>query len=145
MSDHPDDATAELADRLHSAAIRLLRRLRQEDAHAGVSGPGLSALSVLAFNDGLTPTALAHIEQVSLPTVSRALKELDAQDLIERRVDPEDRRSQRLHVTDAGRARFAEGRARRVDRLARALDTLSPEDRDTLARAVRVLAGLGPV
>ena len=40
------------ADRLHSAAIRLLRTLRVEDRASGLSAPRLSALSVLdAAND----------------------------------------------------------------------------------------------
>ena len=39
----------ETADRLHSAAIHLLRRVSREDAGSGVSPPRLSALSVLVF------------------------------------------------------------------------------------------------
>src|SRR5262249_59491255 len=38
---------AELADRLHSAAIHLLRRLRRTDPQTGISAAQLSALSVL--------------------------------------------------------------------------------------------------
>ena len=40
-------ATPELADRLHSAAIHLLRRARRTDPLTGVSAAQLSALSVL--------------------------------------------------------------------------------------------------
>jgi len=43
-----DDAEV-IADRLHSAAIHLLRRLRREDATSGLSAPRLSALSVIVF------------------------------------------------------------------------------------------------
>jgi len=48
-----DDAEA-IADRLHSAAIHLLRRLRREDATSGLSAPRLSALSVIVFGGPLT-------------------------------------------------------------------------------------------
>jgi hypothetical protein len=39
----------ETADLLHSAAIRLLRMVRVEDAQAGIGPAQLSALSVLVF------------------------------------------------------------------------------------------------
>ena len=48
-----DDAEV-IADRLHSAAIHLLRRLRREDATSGLSAPRLSALSVIVFGGPLT-------------------------------------------------------------------------------------------
>ena len=38
-----------VADALHSAAIHLLRRVRQEDDRTGVTPGRLSALSVLVF------------------------------------------------------------------------------------------------
>ena len=69
---------SELADRLHSAAIRFLRRVRRADADAGLTGPQGSALSVLVFGGETTPGRLAAIEQVSAPTISRLIKELEA-------------------------------------------------------------------
>ena len=52
------------ADRLHSAAIHLLRSLRVEDQVSGLSGPRLSALSVIVFGGPLPMSALAAAEQV---------------------------------------------------------------------------------
>ena len=48
----------QVADQLHSAAIRLLRFVRKEDAASGVTGAQLSALSVLAFGGPMTLGAL---------------------------------------------------------------------------------------
>ena len=45
----PRPSPADLADRLHSAAIHLLRRLRREDDASGLPAPQLSALSVIVF------------------------------------------------------------------------------------------------
>jgi hypothetical protein len=39
----------EMATGLHSAAVRLLRMLRREDKASDLSGPRLSALSVIVF------------------------------------------------------------------------------------------------
>ena len=53
-----------VADRLHSAAIHLLRRLRVEDEALGISAPRLSALSVLVFAGPRRVGELAEAEQV---------------------------------------------------------------------------------
>ena len=53
-----------MADRLHSAAIHLLRRLRVEDEALGISAPRLSALSVLVFAGPRRVGELAEAEQV---------------------------------------------------------------------------------
>ena len=55
----PKDESERIADRLHSAAIHLLRRLRREDAKTGLSAPRLSALSVVVFGGPLTLGELA--------------------------------------------------------------------------------------
>src|SRR3954469_5829393 len=60
-----------VADRLHSAAIHLLRRLRAADAASGLTAPRLSALSVVVFGGPQTITSLAAAEQVRLPTMTR--------------------------------------------------------------------------
>ena len=54
-----DNANDALADRWHSLAIHLLRRLRREDLKAGLTGPRLSALSVIVFGGPITLGELA--------------------------------------------------------------------------------------
>jgi hypothetical protein len=49
----------EVADRLHSAAIHVLRRAGDEDAASGLSRARLSALSVVVFRGPLTLGDLA--------------------------------------------------------------------------------------
>jgi DNA-binding MarR family transcriptional regulator len=143
MSTPPlDDASLQTADRLHSAAIHLLRRLRGEDPASGLSAPRLSALSVVVFAGPLTMSALAEAEQVRPPTVSRLVKELEAEHLVEREQDPHDRRIQRVHATAKGRRLLEAGRKRRVARLAEELERLAPADRKILARAARLLERL---
>ena len=131
-----------LADRLHSAAIRLLRSLRTEDDATGLSAPRLSALSVLVYRGPMTVGELAAAEQVRPPSTSRLLTDMEALGLVERRVDEGDARVRRVHATAAGRAVLEEGRRRRVARLAAALETLPSGERQVLERALRVLEGL---
>lgn len=133
---------AQVADRLHSAAIHLLRRLRAEDSASGLSAPRLSALSVIVFAGPLTLGELADAEQVRPPTISRLVKELEVQGLVERLPDPEDGRVQRVRATDQGRDLLHEGRARRVAALTRDLEALPESDLATLARAATLLERL---
>lgn len=127
------------ADRLHSAAIRLLRRLRTADAETGLSAPRLSALSVVVFRGPLTLTALAEAEQVRPPTITRLVQHLERDGLVERLPHPTDGRVTRIQATPAGRRLLGAGRERRVEQLAADLASLSPADRRTLGRAVDVL------
>lgn len=137
---NPD--SADVADRLHSAAIRLLRRLRKQDAASGLTGPQASALSVLVFAGPLNLGALAAAEQVRAPTMSRLIKDMEALGLVLRRPDPSDARGVRLEATEKGRAMFDRARERRLTTLTGAVRRLSEGDRRTLDRAARLVMEL---
>lgn len=132
------DATA-LADRLHSAAIHLLRRLRREDDASGLPAPQLSALSVIVFGGPITLGDLARAEQVRPPTITKVVASLESAGLVARDVDANDRRIVRVKATARGGKLLQDGRQRRVAALTSSLDELSAPDRALLARAVPVL------
>ena len=127
---------------LQSAMIGVLRRLRRVDREAGQSGPRLSALSVLAFAGPLSLSRLAAAEQVSLPSASRLVRELERAGLVRRSADPDDARAIVLAVTPKGRALMQRGRERRVEALNAAAARLAPAERDALARAAPALSAL---
>ncbi|HSW28078.1 MAG TPA: MarR family transcriptional regulator [Longimicrobiales bacterium] len=133
---------ARVADRLHSAAIHVLRRVRVEDAKSGLTPPRLSALSVIVFRGPLTLGELAAAEQVRPPTVTRLVRDLEADGLARVHPDPEDRRVRRVEATERGRCLLHEGRRRRVERLARDVAALPSSERDALSRGVDVLEAL---
>ncbi|HEX9729358.1 MAG TPA: MarR family transcriptional regulator [Gemmatimonadales bacterium] len=135
----PSEADFATADRLHSAAIHLLRRLRQEDAAGGLTAPRLSALSVVVFAGPVTLGELATAEQVTPPTITRIARDLEREGLVDRLPDPADGRVQRLRATSKGRRLLQEGRNRRVARLARDLRLLGRADRALVARAADVI------
>ncbi len=132
-------STGDLADRLHSAAIHLLRRLRREDDASGLPAPQLSALSVIVFGGPLTLGALATAEQVRPPTITRLVEKLERAGLVERTADPADGRVARVAATPRGVKLLHEGRRRRVASLAAALGELPACERAALARAVPIL------
>src|ERR1041385_4464536 len=91
------------ADRLHSAAIHLLRSLRAEDRSSGLSGPRLSALSVIVFGGPIAMSALAAAEQVRPPTITKLVAELERLGLVERTRDAADHRGIQVRATAKGR------------------------------------------
>ena len=129
----------ELADRLHSAAIHLLRRLRTADDATGLTAPKSSALSVLVFGGPATLSRLAQLEQVRPPTMTRLVAELERQGLVERKPDPDDRRVVWIHPTESAKKILLEGRARRVARLENDLKQLRPAEFKRLASALELL------
>src|SRR6185436_10921902 len=133
---------ADVADRLHSAAIHLLRRLRAEDAAAGLTGPQLSALSVIVFRGPISLGALATAEQVRPPTISRLIRELERQQLVERAGHDTDARVRHVRATEAGKRLLAEGRARRVAALTKEITALPASQRRLLRDAAELLEGL---
>src|SRR4030081_1820391 len=82
----------ETADRLHSSAIHLLRRLRVRDRESGVGPAQLSALSVLVFGGPRSLSELADAEQVRPPTMSRIVAGLERAGLVRRRATEDGRR-----------------------------------------------------
>jgi DNA-binding MarR family transcriptional regulator len=132
----------DVADRLHSAAIRLLRAVRAADAEIGVSAAKLSALSVLTFGGATSLSALARAEQVTAATMSKLVADLEAEGLVAKRPDRKDRRGVRIEVTAKGRALMEEGRKRRLALLRERLAELPRAERAKLEEAATLMLRL---
>lgn len=130
----------EVADRLHSVAIHLLRRVRHEDAESPVTPAQASALSVLVYAGPLTIGQLAAAEQVRSPTMTRVVDQLVRAGLARREAVAGDGRRTMAEATDAGTRLISEGRQRRVAFLAKRLESLPSRDLQTVQRAADLLA-----
>jgi DNA-binding MarR family transcriptional regulator len=128
-----------VADRLHSAAIHLLRRLRVEDEALGISAPRLSALSVLVFAGPKRIGELAALEQVEPPTMTRLVDGLQRDGYVARSPDPDDARAVRVEATDRGRAALHEGRRRRVSAFSTLLARLPRRELEQVVRGVAAI------
>lgn len=138
----PQDRTIEVANRLNSVAIHLLRRISHTDGVDGVTGARLSALSVLVYGGPQTVGQLARREGVAGPTMTRIAEALVRDGLVVRAAIDGDRRSFRLEPTPEGRALMERGRARRIEGLAAELLGLTDEQMTQLERALDVLEHL---
>ena len=132
----------EAADRLHSAAIHLLRRLRIRDRESGIGPAQLSALSVLVFGGARSLAELAEAEQVKPPTMSRIVDGLVKAKLVHRKTNKQDRRAVVIQATEKGIRLMQEGRKRRVEALADAVRGLAKEEIAKLREAAQVMENL---
>jgi len=128
----------DVADRLHSAAIHLLRKVRSTDVQTGVTPAQLSALSVL-MSGPKTLGELAAAEQVKPPTITRLARELERLGLARRESDPGDARVARLRSTAKGTAILRRGRELRIGELERRLRRSSAGDLRTLHDAAVII------
>jgi DNA-binding MarR family transcriptional regulator len=137
----PTDDIAALAARLRLSTTRLARRLRAE-ADIGLSPSLLSALAMVHVHGPLTLGHLAEMEGVSPPTVTKVVGRLEQERLVERVIDPTDRRVCRVRTTDAGDALLAASRSRKNAWLAAGLAGLDDTRRHELQSAVGVIEEL---
>jgi len=164
--------TIAAADRLHSAAIHLLRRVRQQDPASGQGPARLSALSVLVFGgpkvdaskadaSKIDPSKvvasktgelttgslrtlgqLAAAEQVKPPTMSRIVAGLKRSRLVEITRDPDDARRMHIRATAKGARLLQQARQRRIESLAARLDSLTASELAQLETALNILESL---
>lgn len=133
--------SAELPGRLRLAVTRLNRLLRQQGG-SGLTPTKLAHLATIGREGPVTLGELAALEQVSPPTVTKVVKELEDLGLLTRIPDDADRRVVRVALTARGRGRLDESRTRKTAWLVQRLATLDPADLDALLDAIPVLEAL---
>ena len=126
------------ADKLHSAAIHLLRRAAREDAASGLTAARLSALSVLVFGGPRNIGELAEAERVRSPTMTGIVNGLERDGLVRREGDREDGRRSRVVATASGRRLLERARRRRIAALADLFRDRSRDELETLLRAAEL-------
>ena len=131
----PDDV-----GRLRLALLRVARRLRQNTS--GITQSQLSALASVQRDGPLAIGALAEIENVRPPSVSRIVAALEGEGWVARVADPADGRVALVAITAAGTRQLAALRADRDAWLAQRLDRLDAADVDALLGAIGALERL---
>ena len=90
--------------------------------------------------EGVTPTDLSRCEKVSKNTISSLLRSLEEQGLIERLLDPADRRFFRIRLTATGRALVESSAPQRIAHLNGLVSALTPAAQALLADLLEKLA-----
>lgn len=138
---NPANST-QIADSLHSLAIHVLRRVRVRDSVSGLTPRRLSALSVIVFAGPISISELAEAEQVRVPSISRLVKDLEWEGLVERIEDPTDKRVQLIRATRKGNDLLQEGRQRRIEVLVAEIEKLTEPEKEAVVSGLEVLVPL---
>src|SRR5882762_6519750 len=125
----PVHRTGALLDHL---ARRMRLRAESVLAPLGLRPRHLVALTVLRGRDGITQQALSSTLEMDGTNIVGLLNELEAEDLIERRRSPEDRRRHVVALTDAGAKRLADAERALVSVEDEVLGALDDSQREVL-------------
>jgi DNA-binding MarR family transcriptional regulator len=107
----------DVADRMHSAAIHVLRYAREADRKSAIGAAQLSALSVLTLGGPCSVGELAKAEQVTPPTMTRIVHALEKQRLVRLAGSPDDARVTIVEATPRGIALLNKAREERLRRI----------------------------
>ncbi|GAA3855777.1 MarR family transcriptional regulator [Amycolatopsis tucumanensis] len=136
----------ELAENLMTttAALRRVvrRRVRDTLPHAPLRPAQVELLRVVHEHPGIGVAAAARALHLAGNSVSTLVNQLVDAGLLDRHVDPDDRRAARLELTAAARARLANWRRTRTGFVADAIATLPAKDRDAIEAALPALGRL---
>jgi DNA-binding MarR family transcriptional regulator len=130
---------APLAADLRVAVGQLVRRLRSENLFP------LTQTWVLGRIDREGPASVSDLAQamrVRPQSMAQTVGDLEAEGMVERNPDPDDRRRALVSLTEAGQARIEADRAAREGWLVKALEELPDSDRETVERSVELLSRL---
>ncbi|MGA5732189.1 MarR family winged helix-turn-helix transcriptional regulator [Streptomyces seoulensis] len=147
MSNHEDDEAgvqelAQAADRLFYA-MRRSRAATVGRSGAGLSMAQLTLLEPLASSEeGLAVGRLAATAEVSVPTATRMLKQLEAAGVVTRQRSPHDERQVLVRLTDDGANRLAAMRTELRARQTEALSHFGARERHELAAQLQRLAAV---
>lgn len=135
-------AIADISTGIRIAVARLSRRLRNEKADDELSDTQASTLAFLAREGGATLSELSACERVKPPSMNRTVNHLETAGYVIRTEDEHDGRKVIVVPTPAGLSVVTETRRRRDAWLHQRLRELTPEQRNTLASAARILQDL---
>jgi DNA-binding MarR family transcriptional regulator len=122
---------------LISEVSRLLRRRFDRRARAlGLTRAQWRVLAYLNRNEGINQSSLAEILEIEPITLVRQLDRLEAAGLIERRLDPADRRVRLLHLTGKARPILKRMREISIAVRAEALEDLAPAEQEALVETL---------
>ncbi|KOG56599.1 hypothetical protein ADK38_43260 [Streptomyces varsoviensis] len=146
MSGASGASEASGVEELAQAADALFYAMRRARAVAGQQGSGLTLaqlalLNPLAEERELPVGQLAAAADVSVPTATRMLQQLESKGSVVRRRSPADERRVLVSLTDEGNEQLAAVRSLLRERQAR-LARFSPAERDQLVGQLRRLTDL---
>lgn len=126
------------ADRLRLTLVRLVRTLRRR-GRSRLTPSQVSALSTVEEYGPMRISALATYESLGASAATRVVASLEELELLERMVDPEDKRASLVNLSERGRSEFDELKRERTLDISSMLEKLSAKERQTIEAALPAL------
>jgi DNA-binding MarR family transcriptional regulator len=135
----PDSTLVPAHDELRAvlAFYRLARSLRNTDLNRDITWERLSTLSAVARRGPITISDLSAAEEVTAPTISRAVAALQNQSLVKCVPNRDDGRSVLVTSTAKGRAALQKNLMRTVQQIADLLARLDAAELDAMVDAIQ--------
>jgi DNA-binding MarR family transcriptional regulator len=126
------------ADRLRLTLTRLIRTLRRR-GRSRLTPSQVSALSTVEEYGPIRISALATYESLGASAATRVVASLEELELLERSVDPDDKRASLVNLSERGRAELNELKRERTLDISSMLERLSAKERQTIEAALPAL------
>ena len=140
----PDAPPAETAAaELMQAVGVLLRRVRGEAGHEGLSWSQAAAMGSLDRTGPMTTADLARAEMVKPQSMGTLLSELEQDGLVQRQPHPTDGRQILFSLTAAGVEARRQRQAAKLAWLSAAIARFDPDEQRTLVDAIALVRRLG--
>lgn len=144
---HPDidPKTIRLMDELGFVSRSMYHMGEQSVDEAGLSFAQYRVLMHLFFAEEmggrgkLNPSEISDRQGVSRNTMSSFIRNLEEDGLIERKLDPDDRRRFNISLTDSGRALVSQHTRNHLETIDHCFSALSAEEQETLFQLLQKL------
>jgi DNA-binding MarR family transcriptional regulator len=137
----PGTARSSSVESVMHALMSIGRLIRQRSQGETLDTGTFYMLKTIHAHGSMRVTELAALANLDTSTVSRHVAHLHRVGLIERTPDPDDRRAQRVRLSDEGAAQLATAFNGRRALLERSLDGWTPEDLEQLDRLLTRFVG----
>lgn len=134
----PDIRGMEIGSLIRSLANYYSAAIHDRTIPGELSGPRMGLLLHLLAEEecgnlqGINPTSLSHFQHVKKNTISSLLRGLEEKGLIERTLDPQDKRVFKIRITEAGKDLIRTTGPKRLGLMNELASTLSDEEKDQL-------------
>ena len=118
---------------------KFMQRMHRVFSRCGLSGPQFDVLATIHREEGMMQQELAARLRVTKGNVTGVVTRMEALGWIERRPDPDDRRTNRLYLAEAGKSLFAEVNPKHDAFIHEVMAGFVPDEVQALRRLLRKL------
>ncbi len=138
-----DPRAVSLMDQMHFVSRAIYHVGEQSLDEAGLSFAQYRVLMHLFFAEQmgdrceLNPSEISERQGVSRNTMSALIRNLEEEGLVERRLDPDDRRRFNISLTENGRSLVTDHARQHLARIGSCFTVLTPDEQESLFRLLR--------